>query len=202
MRPSAPVSSSVTKRPKRVTPEMAPGKTGADPVGEEGRDIAVRGVALGGDRAPLGAGDMLAHLGEARAFLGADAARAQAEAADQRAVDQQIGIAPDRRGEMRVAAQRQAEMAEIVGAVLGLRLAAQHQLVDHARVRRAGRALQDLVELRGLQHLALGEVEAERLEELAQRLRRAPDRARRARGTCTAGAWPPAPRPPRRWRGS
>ena len=60
----------------------------------------------------------------------AEAARAQPERADQRAVHQQVGVAADRRGEMRVAAQVQAEVAEVVGGVDGLRLRAQHDLVD------------------------------------------------------------------------
>ena len=51
----------------------------------------------------------------ARTRLG-QAVIAQPQRADQRAMDDQIGIAADRRGEMRVAAQVQAEMAEILGA--------------------------------------------------------------------------------------
>jgi len=53
---------------------------------------------------------------------------------DQCAVDQQIRVAPDRRGEMTVATQRQAEMPRIVGAVDRFRLAAQDQQVDQMRI--------------------------------------------------------------------
>ena len=40
---------------------------------------------------------------------------AKIERRDQGAVNQQIGIAPDRRGEMRIALEAEAEMAEIMG---------------------------------------------------------------------------------------
>jgi hypothetical protein len=43
-------------RPKRVTPVMRP-RTRAHPVGQEGGDIAVGGVALGGHGPALGEGD-------------------------------------------------------------------------------------------------------------------------------------------------
>ena len=42
----------------------------------------------------------------------------------------EIGIAADRRGEMGVAAQVEAEMAVVLGGIFGLRLRAQHHLVD------------------------------------------------------------------------
>ena len=42
----------------------------------------------------------------------------------------QVGVAADRRGEVRVAAQVEAEMAVVLGGVFGLRLGAQHHLVD------------------------------------------------------------------------
>ena len=58
------------------------------------------------------------------------AAVAELERADQPAMHDQVGIAADRRGEMRVAAQVQAEMAVILRRVFGLRLRAQHHLVD------------------------------------------------------------------------
>ena len=50
-------------------------------------------------------------------------------------MDDQVGVAADRRGEVGVARQRQAEMAEIVGAVHRLALAAQDGLVDQPRHR-------------------------------------------------------------------
>ena len=50
--------------------------------------------------------------------------------ADQSAMHDEIGIAADRRGEMRVAAQIEAEMAEILRRIFGLRLRAQHHFID------------------------------------------------------------------------
>ena len=67
---------------------------------------------------------------EALRFVVRQCARPEAEAADQRAVHQQVGVAADRTGEMRIARQGEAEMADVVGAVLGLRLAAQHHVID------------------------------------------------------------------------
>src|SRR6266851_9604010 len=108
----------------------AAGEAGADPGREVGGGIAVDGAALGGGGAALGLRDMRADRGEGGERQLAAAALAEilaglVVAADQRAMDEEIGIAPDRRGEMRVAPQRQAEMADILGAVERLRLAAQ-----------------------------------------------------------------------------
>ena len=50
--------------------------------------------------------------------------------ADQRAMHDEVGVAADRRGEMRIAPQVEAEMAEILRRIFRLRLAAQHHLVD------------------------------------------------------------------------
>ena len=67
--------------------------------------------------------------------------RPEPERADQRAMHDEVGVAADRRGEVRIAAQVQTEMAEIVGAVFGLGLAAQHHLADELghRASRASR---------------------------------------------------------------
>ena len=90
-------------------------------------------------------------------------------AADQRAMDDEVGVAADRRGEMRVAPQIEAEMADIVRRIFGLALRAQHHLVDQLLVVGALDALQDLVELRGPQLRAAGQRQADGLQELAQR---------------------------------
>ena len=74
----------------------------------------------------------------------------------QRAMHDEVGVAPDWRGKMCVARQGQAEMADIVRAVDRLRLAAQHQLVDDLRLRGLPGAYQDPVEQLRPQHLALG----------------------------------------------
>ena len=116
----------------------AAGEGGADVVGHEGRDIAVHGAALGRHGAPLAHGEVLAELGEAALVGVGQPAFAQAVGRDQGAMHDQVGIAADRRGEVGVARQRQAEMAEIVGAVDRLALAAQHGLVDQPGHRLAG----------------------------------------------------------------
>ncbi len=73
---------------------------------------------------------------------------------------------------MGVARQGQPEMADIVRAVDGLRLGAQHQFVDHAGFRRGRGAVEDAVEQLGPHRLALGQGkagDAHLVEEVAQR---------------------------------
>ena len=76
---------------------------------------------------------------EIRALVSASSSRvvcagrpsvAEFQRPDQRPVDDEVGIAADRRGEMRVAAQIEAEMPVIFRGVFRLRLGAQHDLVD------------------------------------------------------------------------
>ena len=67
---------------------------------------------------------------EPRRLLVGQAAGAQPQRADQRAMHHEVGIAADRRGEMGVAAQVEAEVADVLGGIDGLRLRAQHDLVD------------------------------------------------------------------------
>ena len=95
---------------------------------------------------------------------------AELERADQPAMHDQVGIAADRRGEMRVAAQVQAEMAVILRRVFGLRLRAQHDLVDELLGVAALDLGEDAVEGVRPQHAAFGERNVERGEELAQRV--------------------------------
>jgi len=103
-------------------------------------------------------------------LLGRPSDRPEALRADQRAVHDQIGVAADGRGEMRVAAQIEPEMAVVLGRVLGLRLTAQHHLVDELLVLGAAHARQDAVEIGRPHRLTLGELDVERRHELAQRL--------------------------------
>ena len=69
----------------------------------------------------------------------------------------QVGVAADRRGEVRIAAQVQAEVAVVLRRVFGLRLRAQHHLVDQLLVLGAFHAREDLVEVARAQRLALGQ---------------------------------------------
>src|SRR5258708_29632241 len=156
----------------------AAGKGRTDPRREIGGGGTVDGAALGGGGAPLGLRDVLAdrgkggegHLGT---FALAEILARRVVPADQGAVNEQVGITPDRRGEMRVAPERKAEMADILGAVERLRLAAQDELVDHRGVGRAGSLLQQPVEVARSHRLPLGEAQADALqplEKLAQGL--------------------------------
>ena len=70
---------------------------------------------------------------------------------------------------MRVAAQVQAEMAVVLGRVFGLRLRAQHDLVDEELVLGALHASQDAVEQRRLQRPLRRQLDADRGQHLAQR---------------------------------
>ena len=92
---------------------------------------------------------MLGHLFEAHGILVAHAIRAEVQRTDQRAVDDQVGVAADGRGEVRVLQQVQAEVAEILVGVAGLRLRAQHHLVDEVFVLGAPHIAQQLVEASG-----------------------------------------------------
>src|SRR5436853_340527 len=65
-----------------------------------------------------------------RVLLLRQTAVTEPQRANETAVDDEVGIAADRRGEMRIAAQIQAEMPVIFRRIFGLRLRAQHNLVD------------------------------------------------------------------------
>ena len=80
----------------------------------------------------------------------------------------QIGVAPDRRGEMRVAPQVQAEMAVILGGVFGLGLRAQHHFV-HQRFGIVPLDLrQHVIEQRGAQRAAFRERQIEGFQKFLQ----------------------------------
>ena len=130
-KPSAPVLVELDEQAGAGDAGDAALEGGADAVGEEMRDQPVVGLALGHHGAALGGGNLRRDLGQLLA-VGALGQRAVAELerADQPAMHDQIGVAADRRGEMRVAAQIEAEVAVILGGVFGLRLAAQHHFVD------------------------------------------------------------------------
>ena len=70
---------------------------------------------------------------------------------------------------MRVAAQAQAEMAEVVGGVDGLALGAQHDLVDEVCDRQRLGPLQHLVEIARAQRPGTRQLQAQAFQELPQR---------------------------------
>ena len=83
-------------------------------------------------------------------------------------MDDEIGVAPDGRSEMRVPAQVEAEMAVVLVAVFGLRLRAQNHLVDQGLDRLPAHAAQDAVEMRRAHALALRQLDADGAQELDQ----------------------------------
>ena len=113
---------------------MRPSKIGADLVAQELGDEPVDRLALGRHGAPLGRRDLRGDLRQLCRIDVGQAIAAELQRADQRAMDDQIGIAADRRGEMRIAAQVEAEMAVVLRRIFGLRLRAQHDFVDDVLV--------------------------------------------------------------------
>jgi len=98
--------------------------------GEVGGDQPVDGLALGRHGAALGIRDHLGGLGEAGDVVRAQAVAAEAQRGDERTVHDQVGVAANGRREVRVAAQRQAEMALVDRIIDRLSLGAEHHLVD------------------------------------------------------------------------
>src|SRR3546814_6087713 len=92
-------------------------EVGANPVLQEGGGETVDGIALGGGGAALGGADMGAHLLEERLGARRQSVVAELQSADQGAMHQQVRVAPDRRGEVGVVGEREAEVTQIVGAV-------------------------------------------------------------------------------------
>ena len=115
------------EQPEPLHPRHRGGKAAADLARHQDREEAVDGGALGLHRAPLAPRQLGAELGPvlaARHRL--EPALAELQRPDQGAMHHEVGIAPDRRGEMRIAAEIEPEMAEIVRAVGGLALRPQH----------------------------------------------------------------------------
>src|SRR6516165_4279299 len=94
----------------------------ADAVGEEMGEQAVEGLAFGFHGAALGSRDLRADLAErGDVLLLRQAAVAEPHGADEAAVDDEVGVTANRRGEMGVAAQVEAEMPAVLGGIFGLR---------------------------------------------------------------------------------
>jgi hypothetical protein len=84
-------------------------------------------------------------------------------------VDEEVGVAADRRGEVGVGAQRQSEVAVILRAVIGLGLGAQ-DLLHHLRAEiGVSDAFDDAVEGGGADHLPERELDLESLEVVLER---------------------------------
>ena len=129
-------------------PVILPVKVVFDAVGQKGRE-AVDGVPFRQRRAPLGRGCDRRSPSSVPLHC-RPATQSQAEGMDQPAMHDQIGIPPDRGGEMGVAAQRQPEMTDVL-AVGGLSLRAQDHLADQRSSIGAASLVQDAGEVHRLQ---------------------------------------------------
>ncbi len=148
----------------------ARGKAGADFVRHVCSDVTVDRVALGQRRPPLGGGDVGAGVGEVRRRHRPQPVRPQPQPGDQGPVHQKVGVAPDRAGEVRVLAERQPEMPEVVGAVFGLRLRPQHHLVDLLRPLGAGDLGQHAVQVGRADLAGRFQRDVQRRQEVPQRV--------------------------------
>src|SRR3546814_9799704 len=83
---------------------------------------------------------------------------------DLRTSEQKVRIAPDGRSEMAVASKRQTEMAQIAGAVIGLRLRSENLLHNLRPVRDIAHPLQKAVESARLDDLPQREFDVEGAE--------------------------------------
>ena len=120
----------------------------ADLVRHEADLLPLHQLALGVVGAALALGrvarDLRQVLGQLRLALLVHAAVARLA---QRAVDDQVGIAADRRGEVRVAVGREAEVPEVLRVVARLLHRPQHQERDRLLLRRAAHPLDELLEV-------------------------------------------------------
>src|SRR5947209_5166585 len=97
----------------------------ADAIGEEMGEQAVERFAFRFHGAALGGRDLCADLAErGDVLLRRQSAVAELQGADEAAVDDEVGVTADGRGEMGVAAQVEAEMPVVLGGIFGLRLRA------------------------------------------------------------------------------
>src|SRR5207302_10557358 len=92
-----------------------------DPIGQKMREQAIEGLALRFHGAPPGGRNLRSNFAQAgNILLVRKRARPELQCAHQTAVDDQIGIATDRRGEMGITAQVEAKMAIILRRIFRL----------------------------------------------------------------------------------
>src|SRR5207244_5516942 len=160
------------KKASARCPGDVAGKGRTDAISEEMRDEAVEGLAFGLHGAALGGGDLRADLTDRRrVLLLRQPAVTEPTRANETAVDDEVGIAADRRGEMRIAAQIQAEMPVIVRRIFGLRLRAQHNLIDKLVDVAAFHPREGAAKRLGAPRTALGRADGEAPQEIAPRVR-------------------------------
>ena len=169
MKPSAPVSLSRTNSPERVTPEMRAENSAPTRSARKAaisRSAVSRSAAMARRSASEIACAMSLQL--PRLVVG-DAAGPKLQRAHQRAMHQQVGIAADRRGEMRIALQVEAEVADVLGRVHGLRLRPQHHLVDEIGRRHRLGARSTRLKCPARSAWTAGRLQLQAFEEIAQR---------------------------------
>src|SRR5690606_42111653 len=106
----------------------------------------LRPFALRDHGTPFGRRNLDADLLVLRRFLRLQPVLAEPEGGNQAAMDKEVRIAPDGRGEMRVIREMQAEVMQVFGAVDSLRLAAEDQRTDQLAVDLVFRLGQNAVE--------------------------------------------------------
>ena len=141
-------------------------EVGADLFFQITREIAVVRLALGGDGATFEIGNLFGDLGERLRLLLGLAVGPKTERLHERAVNGEVRVTPDRRGEMRVAAEIEPEMPDILRVVDRLALRAQDDFGDHFLLAAIPGDFQKLVEIAG-PHRAFGERIVERIEIIA-----------------------------------
>ena len=160
----------------------------ADALGEIGGDQPVDGVALGRHGAAFGGGDQGGDLLEPLLLAAREAVLAEAQRGDQRAMHDQVGIAADRRGEMRVAPQVEAEMADIVGRISAWLCERSTTSLTSASWSAPSHLVEDPLNCEGRSCAPRASDMAERRQELAQAIPAWRARARRGCGRPASGA--------------
>ena len=141
---------------------------GADPSRQILGKVAVGRFSFGRHGTPLEIGDHLSDLLKLLRFGVGLRARTELGGANERAVHRQIRIATDRRGEVSVSRQVQAEMAEILRVVNRLALSPQNHVGHHFLFVPTLGDRKNLIEMRGT-HRALDQAVIERLEIVSHR---------------------------------
>src|SRR5262249_32077319 len=141
---------------------------GADLLREEMRDQAINRLALSHHGSTLARRDLSPDFAERADILAVrQPVAAELQLADQRAMHDEIRIAADRRGKMRVAAQIEAEVTVILRRIFSLRLAAQYHLMHELLDVAAFDPCQDAVEIGRAERLGFRQRDAKRAQELA-----------------------------------
>src|SRR5262245_4378143 len=130
---------------------------------EKMRDQPIAGFPLSQHGAAFGGGNLRTDFGQ-RLLIGGigQATVSELQSPDQASVHDQIGVASDRRREVRIATEVQAEMTIVIGRIFGLRLRARDDFVDEWLGVATLHARQNTIESFGLERAAFAEGDVER----------------------------------------